>query len=294
LRQDWPVGNKDLQSKAIHKAKDLAQTLQRENRQADAATLLGAVESQQQRDLVFKLSWRGDADLDLKVKEPTGSICWVLNRQTIGGGAMTGDAQADKNTETYQAARAFSGDYEVTVDRVWGAPLSNKAQLRIIRHQGTPRESEELATIDLKKGGAVKVNLTDGRRTESAYVPPPSAARPVSEGVVKTNDRSSLMNKLRRLSEPDVQGVTVGIHGSTVGMGETTSAPAPSSVTPMGGEQYQSKLSSFIANSLEVTTQTVMAADRRSMRVSMTPVFNTVTDVKPVVSYPGIPGAREP
>jgi hypothetical protein len=252
------------------------------------------VKSQQQRDFVFRLSWQGDADLDLKVKEPTGSFCWVLNRQTIGGGTMTGDAQADKNSETYQAARAFSGDYEVTVDRVWGAPLSNKAQLTIIRHQGTPQQSVELATIDLKKGGAVKVNLTDGRRTEAAYVPPPSAVRPISEGVVKTNDRSSLMNKLRKLSEPDVQGVTVGIHGSTVGMGETVSAPAPSSVTPMGGEHYQSKLSSFIANSLEVTTQTVMAADRRSMRVSMTPVFNTVTDAKPVVSYTGIPGAREP
>jgi tetratricopeptide (TPR) repeat protein len=294
LRQDWPVGNKELQSKAIHEADELVRKLERENRQADAAKLKDAVKSQQQRDLVFKLSWQGDADLDLKVKEPTGSVCWVLNRQTIGGGTMTGDAQSDRNSETYQAAKAFPGDYEVTVDRVWGAPLSNKAQLKIIRHQGTPQQSEELMTIDLKNSGAVKVNLTEGRRTEVAYVPPPSSVRPVNEAVIKTTDRCSLMNKLRKMSEPDVQGVTVGLHGSTVGMGETTAAPAPASVTPMGGEQYQSKLSSFIANSLEVTTQATMAADRRSVRVSMTPVFNTVTDAKPVVSYSGIPGSHEP
>ena len=293
LRQDWPVSNQTLQGKAIHTAQDLAKTLERDNRRNEAATLLGAVESQRQRDLVFKLSWQGDADLDLKVKEPTGSVCWVLNRQTIGGGTLTGDAQSDRNSETYQAAKAFSGDYEVTVDHVWGAPLSNKAQLKIIRHQGTPQQSEELVTIDLKNGGAVKVNLADGRRNEVAYVPPPSSVRPVSEAVVKTTDRCSLMNKLRKMSEPDVQDVTVGLSGSTVGMGETPMS-APTSMTPVGGEQYQSKLSSFIANSLEVTTQATMAADRRSVRVSMTPVFNTVTDAKPVVSYSGIPGSREP
>ena len=69
---------------------------------------------------------------------------------------------------------------------------------------------------------------------------------------------------------------------------------APSSVMETGGEHYQSKLSSFIANSLEVTTQTVMAADRRSMRVSMTPVFNTASDARPIVSNPVIPGGARP
>ena len=58
------------------------------------------------------------------------------------------------------------------MDRVWGSPLSHRAQLKIVRHQGTPRQSEELVTIDLKKGGAVKVKVADGRRTETAYVPP--------------------------------------------------------------------------------------------------------------------------
>ena len=68
----------------------MVRALESEHRETEAAKLKGAVERQLQRDLVIKLSWQGDADLDLKVKEPTGSVCWVLNRQTIGGGTLTG------------------------------------------------------------------------------------------------------------------------------------------------------------------------------------------------------------
>jgi hypothetical protein len=57
---------------------------------------------------------------------------------------------------------------------------------------------------------------------------------------------------------------------------------------------YENRLSSFIDNSLEVTSQTVLSADRQTMRVSMSPVFNTATDAKPVVSSSVIPGAPQP
>ncbi len=129
LSQDWPVGNKQLQGDAMQKAETLAHTLESENRKGDGQKLMDSVTGHRQRDLVIKLTWQGEADLDLKVKEPTGSVCWVLNPQTVGGGTLTGDAQSDPNSETYQAAEAFNGDYEVTVDRVWGRPLSGRAQL---------------------------------------------------------------------------------------------------------------------------------------------------------------------
>jgi hypothetical protein len=38
--------------------------------------------SQRRRDVVVRLSWQGEADLDLKVEEPTGSICTWQNRQS--------------------------------------------------------------------------------------------------------------------------------------------------------------------------------------------------------------------
>ena len=295
LRQDWPVSNKELQDNALQKTESLARTLEEDNHKDQAQHLLEAVEGQRQRDLVIKASWQGEADLDLKVKEPTGSVCWVLNKQTIGGGVMAGDAQSDANSETYEAAQGFSGDYEVTLDRAWGRPLSDKVQLTIIRYQGTKNERQELLTLDLKDHPLVRVNLGDGRRTEAAYVPAPSAVRPVEEAVAPTSSRVALMNQLRKMSEPDAQGVTVGFRGSSAGIGTMVAAAPPPSV-PSSGDRVvsESRLSSFIANTMEVTSQTVLAADRRSMRVSMTPVFNTATDAKPIVASPGIPGAAQP
>ncbi len=63
---------------------------------------------------------------------------------------------------------------------------------------------------------------------------------------------------------------------------------------PSAGDHvlYESKLSSFIKNSLDVTTQTVLSADRRSVRVEMTPMFNTVSDARPQVSSSAIPGGQ--
>jgi hypothetical protein len=56
---------------------------------------------------------------------------------------------------------------------------------------------------------------------------------------------------------------------------------------------YQTKVAAFVANSVDVTAQAVLSADRRSMRVSLTPVFNTAsTAAAPVVTNPLIPGGR--
>ena len=91
---------------------------------------------------MVKLVWQGEADLDLKVAEPTGSVCTPLNRQTINGGTLIAERSGHRrNAETYVAAEAFSGEYTINVEKVWGKPLGNKAQLKIIRHQGTQDET---------------------------------------------------------------------------------------------------------------------------------------------------------
>ena len=55
---------------------------------------------------------------------------------------------------------------------------------------------------------------------------------------------------------------------------------------------YQNRVRSFVANSVDVTAQAVLSADRRSIRVSLTPVSSTATSSKPVqVVSPVFPGA---
>ena len=46
------------------------------------------------RDCVVVVSWTGDADIDLLVEEPTGTVCSFRNPRTTGGGLMLGDSSS--------------------------------------------------------------------------------------------------------------------------------------------------------------------------------------------------------
>ncbi len=51
-------------------------------------------------------------------------------------------------------------------------------------------------------------------------------------------------------------------------------------------------MTSFVKNALDVTAQVTLSADRRTARLSLTPVVNTATTAQaaPVVTNPLIPG----
>jgi hypothetical protein len=298
LKQNWPVRNTKMQTLANQKLESLAHLLEKEGRKADADSLLKSVNAQRERDLVIKLAWQGEADLDLKVEEPTGSFCSVMNKATINGGTLIGDSLATMTRETYVAARAFSGEYRISVDRIWGRPLGHKAQLRVIHHQGTPEETEDLFTvaIDSNSSKPVMVKLENGRRTTAAYVPPPEALNPPEEVKVPSSGTDAILNKLRMMSDPEVTAVEQQIQGS---VGSSIARPSASGLPRPARRAddravYQTRVASFINNSLDVTAQAVISADRRSVRLSVTPVFNTVTGVvgTPVqVVNPVFPGA---
>ena len=93
-----------------------------------------------------------------------------------------GDTLAEKNIESYVAAQAFPGTYKINVERIWGQPGDDKAQLQVICNQGTDREISRLYTLNLKDEQTLTFNLEEGRRTEAAanparspITPPPSA-----------------------------------------------------------------------------------------------------------------------
>jgi hypothetical protein len=259
--------------------------------------MLEAVGKVRQRDLVIKLLWQGEADLDLQVEEPTGSIGSVLNRQTIGGGTLIGDSVGNMTSETYVAARGFSGEYLVTVSRVWGRPLGDKAQLKIVRHQGTPEETEELVTVSVKSNFTtpVKVKLAGGRRTEVAYVPPPSALEPPDTASASGEGTGQVMNKLRALADPEVTGYEAGsLRG---GVFAPNARPAGRAAKPTfnGQRQYQTRVSPFFNNTSNVTAQAVISADRRYVRLSLNLNFAGITGMfPPIVTNPTVPGLHRP
>jgi hypothetical protein len=300
LKQDWPTNSRELQARALQKADALVKKLEaKPERQDDARRLAEAVSAQRRRDLVIKLRYEGQADLDLKVTEPTGTVCWSLNRQSIGGGTLIGDNLADmtekEKSETYLAAEAFSGDYQVDVYRVWGKPDFDKAQVVIIRQQGTKDEHEQLVTVDLSNPKPIKFRLDGGRRTEAAYVPPPSAQQQVEESLPDTNS-DKVLYKLRNLSSSEVTGFAQNRNRGGSG-GGTPIMDRPVTRGPETQKDdrvlYQTKLSSFVKDSMDLTAQAVLAADRRSVRVTVAPVYtppSNTAPTAPTISNPILPG----
>jgi tetratricopeptide (TPR) repeat protein len=303
LRHDWPVENKKLHDRAAQKIDVLAKLLDQQGRKDEAERLSGAIAGSRRRDLVIVINWQGDADLDLHVLEPTGSMCTPLHRQTIGGGVLIGDSLADMTSESYLASEAFSGVYEIEIEKGWGHPLNNKVQVKIITHQGTPQEREQLLTVELKSRHSerIKVKLDNGRRTQTAYVPPPSTQKKAEAPPAVLDSPNKIFTQLRDRSDPEIVGVgrsvSTGVFSqgrpvlpSQIKSGKDTAKAIPDNDRTL----YQTRVKPFVQNALEVTASAVLSSDRRSVRLSMTPVFNTVHAAQnaPVVVNPTIPGAR--
>jgi hypothetical protein len=300
LKKDWPVDNQKLHLKAQTRLEALASTLAKE-KGADAEKMRQAAKQFKQRDMVITLTWApgdsGPADLDLEVREPTGSLCSCLHRQTPGGGTLIGDTLSQTNRETYILSEGFSGDYEVTVRRIWGRPLGSKAKLVIVQHQGTPDESRREVVVRLDQKYTFKVKLEGGRRTSVASVPPSETYRPQEkkEDVVRP---SQILVKLRDLADPSLSdSSSSGIQGGTGSLGGSSIArPGKQPLNRKQPEEvaYQAKVSPFSANSIDMTVQAVVSADRRYVRLNVGAVFQTVTRLGggSIVNFPFIPGGR--
>jgi hypothetical protein len=284
-RRDWPINNKDYQSRAKESVAKVASF----GRKADLERLKARLESNQQRDLSIKLSWAGtDGALGLKVKEPTGSVCSYLNRQTIGGGTLLGGTLDQERGETYVAAEAFPGEYTITVDRVWGRPLGDKAQVEITRYKGTPREHTRVETIDFRLGNTSTFNLDNGRRTAAADVPPPGAMQRAE--ALPTVDTVSILRQLRDMADPISTGIEPGFRGGSAKPAATPAAPSRTEQPRPAAQEptYQTRIAPYLSGSADLK-----ATVKGDGTLSLTPVFNTVANpqIRPVVTSPLIPGA---
>ncbi|HMC89980.1 MAG TPA: hypothetical protein VKI17_10555, partial [Gemmataceae bacterium] len=293
LRRDWPAANDELHQKARGKLQDLTKRLLNENRVAEAQRLASSVEPYAERDMVIHLTWQGDADLDLDVTEPIQSRCSCLQRQTPGGGTLLGDTMDDMSRETYVLAKGFSGEYHLTIRKIWGRPLGGKATVEIIQHQGTPRETRRRETVAFDRSYTLTVALDDGRRTSAAYVPPSTANERKSSKLEITRS-DQVLTKIRSLANPEISGDS-SVRGGLASLG----LPAPVKEKPQarqtaGEVLYQTKLTPGTGTGIDLTAEAMVAPDQ-SVSLKLTPVFQSVTkgQAQPAVSNPLIPGGQE-
>src|SRR6185436_3360989 len=88
-------------------AKATLERLRADGRTQEADAFQAKLDQAALRDCVVKVSWTGDADVDIMVEEPTGTVCSAMNPRTTGGGVLLGDTFA----RNHGTAEAYSETY---------------------------------------------------------------------------------------------------------------------------------------------------------------------------------------
>jgi len=139
-----------------------------EGREADAEQFRAAMDEALIRDCLVIVEHLGDAKLDLYVKEPNDTYCWFMNPRTVSGGILLKNGEKE-NQVVYVCPKAFSGDYEVLVQRDFGKVANNKFQITIYLNYGTEQATkiERFYDLDEENGSLVKFRLEHGRLNEA-------------------------------------------------------------------------------------------------------------------------------
>lgn len=175
LSQGWPANQKDIWQTAIRVARATLEDLRAKKHTREADQFETALNAALERDCVVTVRWVGDADVNLLVEEPTGSVCSLRNYRTTAGGVLTGNlaaggdllSRSQGHCEFYVCPKGFSGKYKLLLRRVWGQVAAGKVHVEVVTHYKT-RDSRQIAkNITLEKGEAVvQFELADGRRKE--------------------------------------------------------------------------------------------------------------------------------
>jgi tetratricopeptide (TPR) repeat protein len=295
VSQDWPVDNITIQAAAKKRLGSLAVTLKADNRDGEAKSLEAALQRLNQRDLIVQLVWDnvgGPAELEMKVKEPSGSICSLEQKQSTGGGILIAYNMMEKDPSSqYVVAHGFSGDYEITVSRVYGQVLNNRARLIITQNAGTDKQTRRIEIIRLDANAPATINLKDGRRTELASVSP---AAEVRRETVKGEAQRNVFNDLRTVASANFLGAS----GPRGGAG-TPGAWSPSALAAKDSKNKQQASTTLAQNTVnapggavQMTAQMRLSSDQNRLDMVIRPFFDAVSarENRPPVTLPGIPG----
>ena len=178
LSLGWPGLETDdkIRRDARREVEALAKTLQDDGRTAEADRMLALWPETEARDVYMRLTWTGEADIDLAVSEPLGATANFANPRTVFGGGIIKNGYGSHPEEVYTCPRAFSGDYTAKVEVIFNdeAKPVSEVTLEVILHEGSPAETKQTHQIKLADAKPIVVHLDTGRRkVVLPYIPPP-------------------------------------------------------------------------------------------------------------------------
>lgn len=266
LSHAWGKDFEAQQQEAEQVAQETEAALRKEGRAAEADALVAALVDARQRDLVVEVRWSGNADLDIIMEEPSGTVCSFESPRTPGGGVLVHDGYGPDQKETYEkyvCPRGMPGWYRLRIRHVVGEVVGKRAVLKIIRYQGAPHQQEETRVLQLgAEDKIVSMTLHEGRLKELAPLPPPEP-EPVTGSAVKRPGWMELVGTLVK-EEPARRAERAEARGR-----------GQPGRPPVG---YQPVIT-IIPEGVTNTARAVISADRRYVRLTMSPTFSALSDV---------------
>ncbi|MDO4574902.1 MAG: hypothetical protein Q4D98_06770 [Planctomycetia bacterium] len=270
LRQDAGEDRQADWRNAMYSAKAMVERLNKGGKTSEAERFAASLKEALVRDCRITVSWTGDADIDLYVEEPNGSICSQRNRRSAGGGVLTRESASRQTgrdgsaraVETYVCAQGFTGNYNVLVKKMWGEVVGDKVLVDIALHAGTEKEHHIKKVVKLDGDSfGVAFTMTHGRRTDSLQ------AQRLVEKVkeVKTSQLAKqLVDNLDQKALADYSSTTSGGY-------------QPYYVN--GAVGYKPEIL-WLPEGAQLSAQGVISADRRYVRITASPLFSTIPETR--------------
>jgi hypothetical protein len=275
LRQAWPKDREQIAHHALRVAEATLARLKGEGRTQEMEAFEQELNKAMTRDCVVQVSWDGEADVDLLVEEPTGSVCSFRNPRTTAGGVMIGDtvagtaeSSAKGLSEAYVCPEAFAGAYRVLLRKVWGKVAGDKVTVDVYTHFRDQKAQHFRKQIPLgDDDAAVVFELPEGRRQE------PLAQRQLvnaAEGQMALN-RAIIAQQLEGVRDDS----SLAAFAASRGRGAFAVANANRFRPGVG---YMPVIEVLPEGAL-MFASAVVSADRRYVRISPSPQFSTIRSV---------------
>ncbi len=290
LSQAWGKDQDQVWQSGVGVAKELIERLKLEKGMKAAQAFLAELDQAVVRDCVVAVHWTGDAEVDLMVQEPTGTVCSLRNPRTTAGGVMLGEAVSQTasdnsggHSEVYVCPKGFDGTYRLKAWRVWGKVTTGKVTVEITSHfrdkmpvrvsQKIPLENDEaLAMFDLK-GGRRKESLRQEQVANAAGEQLALNQQILAQQIAASIDPGAMSSILAdRSSAASGEGVNGAAGNGAVGF-------VP--FVPRGAVGYQPVIVPLPAGA-SMSAVAVVSADRRYVRITFPQnalIFSAIGDV---------------
>ena len=274
LSQPWPKEKDDIRNKALNIVRAKYRQLKETNQVEAIAQYASTLKDAMVRDCIIKVTWTGKADIDLQVQEPSGTICSLQNPRSTSGGLMLDDNFSsntkDDNgySEYYVCPKAFSGEYKLAINKVWGEVTTGKVIVEVYRNARSEKQTRERQRIKLDENGKAMVvfKLEDGRREK------PLEEHEV-EVIVKNQARMNQVLLGQRLVDSQSSLASQAYAASRGGNEEFLNR-----FRRRAAVGYRPEITVIPEGAFSSMTA-VVSADRRYVRVSPQPFFSQIQQV---------------